>query len=57
MFDFGKVRTLLAIVALAFAMFPPAGDAADNLGVRGEHPRWRVLVHYQETIRHNDFTR
>src|ERR1700745_1988880 len=57
MFDFEKVRILLAIVALDLAMFSPAGDAADNLGVLGEHPRWRVLEHYQETITNDDFTR
>lgn len=57
MFDFEKVRTLLAIVALDLAMFSAAGDAADNLGVLGEHPRWRILEHYQETITHDDFIR
>src|SRR6266480_1109748 len=31
--------------------------AADNLGVLGDHPRWSVLEHYQETITHDEFTR
>ena len=38
-------------------MLTPVGQAADNLGVLGSHPRWNVLEHYQETITHDDFAR
>jgi hypothetical protein len=48
---------LLAIVAGYLSIFPPAGHAADNLGILGANPKWAVLENYQETITHDEFTR
>src|SRR6266571_5312680 len=48
-------------VALAFAaqlmLLLRATLAAENLGVLGAHPKWKVLEKYQETITHDDFAR
>jgi len=55
MFDFEKVRMALLVIVLS--ILTEVGQAADNLGVLGSHPRWDVLEQYQETISHDDFAR
>jgi hypothetical protein len=57
MFQFKQARRSLAIIAVHLSIFPPASDAADNLGILGAHPRWNVLEKYQETITHDEFAR
>ena len=48
-------RTLTALVLLAVASIPPPTFAAENLGVSGSRPKWKVLEKYNETITHDDF--
>ena len=45
----------LALLALCLSIFPPAVRAAENLGILGRHPRWKVLEKYQQTITHDEF--
>ncbi len=47
-----KRSVLLTFCFLSVAL---TGRAADNLGILGAPPRWRVLEHYQETITHDEF--
>jgi hypothetical protein len=42
---------------LLTATFAVGLQAADNLNVLGNKPRWNVLEHYQQTITRDDFTR
>jgi hypothetical protein len=44
-----------AFVALCLPIFPLTGRAAENLGILGAHPRWKVLEKYQQTITHDEF--
>src|SRR5207249_6887643 len=57
MFQFKQARRFLAIIAVYLLILPPAGNAADNLGILGAHPSWNVLEKYQETITHDEFAR
>src|SRR5437660_3005713 len=57
MFRRRGVQIRVALLALCLSIFPPSGQAAENLGTLGTHPRWSVLEKYQETITHDDFTR
>src|SRR6266853_1603601 len=43
-----------AFVALCLSIFPPALRAAENLGILGAHPKWKVLEKYQQTITHDE---
>jgi N-acetylmuramoyl-L-alanine amidase len=52
---FRRVRIRAAFFALFLAIFPSVSYTADNLGVLGSHPQWKVLEKYQETITHDDF--
>jgi len=45
----------LALLALCLSIFPPAVRAAENLGILGRHPRWKVLEKYEQTITHDEF--
>ena len=36
-------------------LFPPDLQAAENIGVLGNKPRWDVLEHYQQTITRDEF--
>ena len=45
----------LALLALCLSLFPPALRAAENLGILGAHPKWKVLEKYQQTITHDEF--
>jgi hypothetical protein len=45
------------LVGLLLSLLNPVGEAADNLGTLGAHPRWSVLEHYQETITRDEFAR
>jgi N-acetylmuramoyl-L-alanine amidase len=46
------------VILLSFlVIFPAIGQAADNLGILGAHPKWAVLENYQETITHDEFAR
>ncbi len=45
----------LALLALCLSIFPPAVRAAENLGILGRHPRWKVLEKYRQTITHDEF--
>ena len=38
-----------------FLICPTALQAADNISVLGNKPKWSVLEHYQETITHDEF--
>jgi N-acetylmuramoyl-L-alanine amidase-like protein len=44
-----------AFVAICLPIFPFTGRAAENLGILGAHPRWKVLEKYQQTITHDEF--
>lgn len=55
MFHFKQVRIPLALFTLSLSLFLPATQAAENLGILGAHPQWKVLEKYQETISHDDF--
>jgi hypothetical protein len=55
--SFVGVRKRLMLLALAMSIFASIGQAAENLGVLGAHPKWKVLEKYQETITHDDFAR
>ena len=48
-------RRVIRASSFLLLIFAPALQAADNLGVLGDHPRWSVLEHYQETITHDEF--
>ena len=41
------------IAAWVFLVHPVS--AAENIGVLGAHPKWKVLENYQETITHDEF--
>ncbi len=45
----------LALLALCLSIFPPAVRAAENLGILGRHPRWKVLEKYRQTITRDEF--
>ncbi|HAF03760.1 MAG TPA: hypothetical protein DCG89_08180, partial [Spartobacteria bacterium] len=45
----------VAVLALCLSIFPLSGQATDNLGILGAHPRWSVLEKYQGTITHDEF--
>jgi hypothetical protein len=57
MLHFGQARVHLALFTLFLFIFSPIGHAAENLGVLGTPPKWKVLEKYQETISHDDFAR
>jgi hypothetical protein len=57
MFRRRAVQIRVALLALCLSIFSPSGQAVENLGILGAHPRWSVLEKYQETITHDDFTR
>jgi hypothetical protein len=57
MLHFGQARVHLALFTLFLFFFSPIGQAADNLGILGTRPKWKVLEKYQETISHDDFAR
>ena len=57
MLHFGQARVHLALFTLFLFIFSPIGHAAENLGVLGTRPKWKVLEKYQETISHDDFAR
>ena len=57
MLHFGQARVHLALFTLFLFFFSPIGHAAENLGVLGARPKWKVLEKYQETISHDDFAR
>jgi len=57
MFRRRGVQIRVALLALCLSIFSPSGQAVENLGILGAHPRWSVLEKYQETITHDDFTR
>ena len=57
MLHFGQARVHLALFTLFLFIFSPIGRAAENLGVLGTRPKWKVLEKYQETISHDDFAR
>ena len=55
MFRGRQVKMRLALLALCLSIFPPAVRAAENLGILGRHPRWKVLEKYRQTITHDEF--
>ncbi len=57
MFRRRGVQIRVALLALCLSILSPSGQAIENLGILGAHPRWSVLEKYQETITHDDFTR
>src|SRR5437870_10191283 len=53
-------RGWLRVTYISFLLLvirAPDGCAADNLGILGSSPKWKVLEHYQETITRDDFAR
>jgi len=48
------VRIFVGAIAVLFATFETS-NAADNLGVLGNKPKWSVLEKYQQSITHDDF--
>lgn len=48
-------RRLLPLTAFLVATFPLSGFAAENLGVLGSSPKWKVLEKYNETITRDEF--
>src|SRR3989440_6367714 len=44
-----------ALLTFCFFSLALTDRAADNLGLLGSKPKWRVLEHYQETITHDEF--
>jgi hypothetical protein len=46
-----------ASIALLLSIFHLPGEAAENVGILGARPRWKVLEHYQETITRVEFER
>jgi hypothetical protein len=44
-------------LACSLSILPKFVAAADNLGVLGTRPQWKVLEKYQETITHDEFVR
>jgi hypothetical protein len=57
MFRFGQVERRAVLLACCLSILPAFSRAADNLGVLGARPHWKVLEKYQETITHDDFAR
>jgi len=57
MFRFGQVERRAVLLACCLWIWPALSPAADNLGVLGARPRWKVLEKYQVTITHDDFAR
>ena len=55
MFRRRGVQMRVAVLALCLSIFPLSGQATDNLGILGAHPRWSVLEKYQGTITHDEF--
>src|SRR5919109_352792 len=45
-----------ALLTFCFLSLALTSRAADNLGILGGHPRWRVLEEYQETITQDEFS-
>src|SRR4029077_12798447 len=48
-------RVIRASGFLFTAIFAAGLQAADNISVLGNKPRWDVLEHYQQTITHDEF--
>ena len=50
-------RMIGRIVSLIFllSILPGFAGAAENLGILGAHPKWKVLEKYQQTITHDEF--
>lgn len=57
MFRFEQVERRVVLLACCLWILPALSRAADNLGVLGARPHWKVLEKYQETITHDDFAR
>src|SRR6266516_576712 len=57
MFRRRGVQIRVALLALCLSIFSQSGQAIENLGILGAHPRWNVLKKYQETITHDEFAR
>jgi hypothetical protein len=55
MFRFHQISCAALLIALAIGT--PVAVAADNLGVLGAPPKWKVLEKYQNTITNDDFVR
>ena len=45
-----------SFVAISLSIFATTLRSADNIGVLGARPRWKVLEKYQETITHDEFS-
>ena len=52
---FGQLRLFVALLTFQLSVLPALAPAADNLGVLGAYPRWKVLENYQGTITREDF--
>src|SRR5438046_10256104 len=48
-------RVIRASAFLFTAIFAAGLQAAENISVLGNKPRWDVLEHYQQTITHDEF--
>ncbi len=57
MFRCRQVLLGLAFLAVQVALSVSTLGAADNIGVLGTRPKWKVLEKYQETITRAEFTR
>jgi hypothetical protein len=57
MFPSGQAERRAVLFACCLSIWPAFSCAADNLGVLGARPHWKVLEKYQETITHDDFAR
>src|SRR5262249_58645144 len=50
-------RRVIRTASIVFtAIFAAGLQAADNVSVLGNRPRWDVLEHYQQTITRDEFT-
>ena len=50
-----RSRIIRVLLFLCAATFTASLQAADNVSVLGNKPRWDVLEHYQRTITHDEF--
>ena len=51
-----RTRIVRTSICLFTAIFAAGLQAAENISVLGNKPRWDVLGHYQQTITHDEFS-
>lgn len=55
MFCCRQMGIKVVLLVCCLSILPTVAPAAENLGVLGAHPQWKVLEKYQKTITHDEF--